>query len=444
MLNRWIRTITRYFDRPAKRRLAGPIILTREKHPISRAQVSPEALKVLYRLHKAGFQAYLVGGCVRDLLLGHQPKDFDVATNAYPEQVRQLFSNCRLIGRRFRLAHVYFGDAIIEVATFRGPAVDTIQRTHSAKGMILRDNVYGTLEEDAWRRDFGVNALYYNIADFSIVDYTNGLVDLQRREIRILGDPSTRFHEDPVRILRAIRFAAKLDLKIAPDTAESIPAVVPLLQEVPPSRLFDEVLKLFHSGAAMKSYTLLQSYGIFAQLFPDTHACITEDPSAEALLCAVLRSTDARITEGKPVSAAFLLACLLWAPLCAQARALSKTHTKPIAAWMVAIDTIGKTPRGIQIPSRLFQFMRDIWILEKRLTDRLPVGKLIQYVENHSFRAAYDFLLLRQSIGEPLKAIADWWTAFHAGDAIERAALLEQLPTQRHRRPTYRRKKPST
>lgn len=441
MFTQFIKKITRYLKGTKKRNSKLPIIIPRDKHILSRSQVNPFALKVLYRLHKAGFQAYLVGGCVRDLLLGYQPKDFDVATNASPEQVRQLFSNCRLIGRRFRLAHVYYGDEIIEVATFRGPSESTGQQhVHSAHGMILRDNVYGTLEQDAWRRDFSVNALYYNIADFSIVDYTGGLRDLLAREVRMIGDPAARFREDPVRILRAIRFAAKLHLRIEPKTAAAIPALVSLLEGVPAARLFDEILKLFHSGAAVQTYMLLQSYGIFGLFFPDTQTCIERDSTTEPLLLAVLKSTDQRIAEDKPVSAAFLFSALLWAPLCVRAQKLAQPDQKPIVAWMTAIDTLFQRQKGILIPNRMMQFIRDIWILEYRLTDRFPPSKLGGYADNLSFRAAYDFLLLRQACGEPVGDLPQWWLAFREANDTQREQMIQKLPVQKGPRRYKKRK----
>ncbi|MGL4859060.1 MAG: polynucleotide adenylyltransferase PcnB, partial [Enterobacteriaceae bacterium] len=256
----------------ARKEVVCPSVIPRAEHNISRQAISDNALKVLYRLNKFGFDAYLVGGGVRDLLLEKQPKDFDVATNATPEQVRKLFRNCRLIGRRFRLAHVMFGPEVIEVATFRGhhetPDTDAMQAKQAKSGMLLRDNVYGTIEEDAIRRDFTINSLYYSAADFSLRDYNGGLNDLRQGIIRLIGNPETRYREDPVRMLRAARFAAKLNMTIASDSARPIPRLATLLKEIPSARLFEESLKLLQTGCGYQTYLLLRQYQLFQQLFP--------------------------------------------------------------------------------------------------------------------------------------------------------------------------------
>ncbi|MEM9208021.1 MAG: polynucleotide adenylyltransferase PcnB, partial [Pseudomonadota bacterium] len=256
-----------------------PRIIARAEHTVSRADISRNALKVLQRLDKAGYQAFLVGGCVRDTLLGLYPKDFDVATNAHPDEVRALFGNCRLIGRRFRLAHVRFGREIIEVATFRASAVspdDHEDAVLDTEGRILRDNVYGSIEDDVWRRDFTCNALYYNIADFSIWDYAGGVADIQNRRLVLIGDPATRLREDPVRMLRAVRFAAKLDFTIDPDVSAAMHRQAGLVTSVPPARLFDEFTKLFQGGHAERTFELLWEYRLFDQLFPETTAALAE------------------------------------------------------------------------------------------------------------------------------------------------------------------------
>src|SRR5271155_5490792 len=303
----------------------APLIVPRAEHSISRSAISPNALKVLYRLRDAGYQAFLVGGAVRDLLLGLTPKDFDVATNALPEEVRRLFRNCRLIGRRFRLAHVHFGSEIIEVATFRAaaaperedaedpdaeveasageftPPTDSEHRAFDQTGRILRDNIYGTIEEDVWRRDFSANGLYYNIEDFSIWDFVDGVSDVRARRLKLIGDPETRYREDPVRMLRAVRFAAKLDFSIEPATERPIKQLAYLLDGVPPARLFDEVLKLFLSGCGANSYQLLMRYGLFEHLFPLSAAAFALPPYAyaEQMLERGLVNTDERIAADK-------------------------------------------------------------------------------------------------------------------------------------------------
>ncbi|MGB1110318.1 MAG: polynucleotide adenylyltransferase PcnB, partial [Gammaproteobacteria bacterium] len=302
-------------------------VIARPDHCISRSDISQNALKVLYRLNDAGYHAHMVGGGVRDLLLGLHPKDFDVATDATPEQVKDLFRNCRLIGRRFRLAHVHFGKEIIEVATFRAPhdqndqsaaEVDDVAATEN--GRIVRDNVFGTLEEDAIRRDLTINALYYNIDDFSIIDYVGGAQDIEDRLIRLIGDPVQRYREDPVRMLRVIRFAAKLDFDIHASAEAPLRELGELLADVPSARLFEEVNKLFLSGHAVRAYNLLRDYDLFRYLFPATADAIDESendetPFVEPFLLSALASTDRRISEGKPVTPAFLYAALLWEPV---------------------------------------------------------------------------------------------------------------------------------
>ena len=294
----------------------APEIIPRAAHNVSRDEISNSALKVLYRLHKAGYQAFLVGGCVRDAILGLHPKDFDVATNATPEEVRALFRNCRLIGRRFRLAHVRFGREIIEVATFRAAAISAHDdHAHDEEGRIVRDNVYGTIEEDVWRRDFTCNALYYNIADFSIWDYTGGARDIEQRHIVLIGNADKRMREDPVRMLRAIRFAAKLDFTLDDSVVEAIRKDLPLLSNVPPARLFDEFLKLFQAGFAQKTFDLLRKHGLFAQLFPATDQEIEEDPGFNDFVVAALRNTDKRVRSEQSVNPMFLLGVFLWVPV---------------------------------------------------------------------------------------------------------------------------------
>ncbi len=310
-------------------------IFQRQEHGISRKDISENALKVLYRLNKAGFDAYLVGGGVRDLLLHKQPKDFDIATNATPEEIKKLFRNCRLIGRRFRLAHILFGRDVIEVATFRGHHADTKPSTQSKQqvasqnqeGMLLRDNVYGTIDEDAERRDFTINALYYSIKDFTVSDYANGVHDLENRIVRLIGDPETRYREDPVRMLRAVRFAAKLDMEIESTTAAPIHQLANLLQDIPSARLFEESLKLLQSGNGLATYKLMREYNLFQQLFPLLSEHFTEDHSSqtEQMIEHILAATDKRIVEEKRVNPAFMYAAMLWYPMVTRAEEISIT-----------------------------------------------------------------------------------------------------------------------
>ena len=349
----------------------APRIIPRAEHTVSRNEISKAALKVLYRLNKAGYQAFLVGGCVRDALLDLHPKDFDVATDATPDEVRALFDNCRLIGRRFRLAHVRFGREIIEVATFRAAAVhEADDVAHDDEGRIIRDNVYGSIQEDVWRRDFTCNALYYNIADFSIWDYVGGMDDIKNRRIELIGDADERLREDPVRMLRAIRFAAKLGFTISDEVDEAIHRDAGLLANVPAARLFDEFLKLFQAGAAEKTFDLLRHYGLFAELFPATDAELDEDPEFANFVRAAVQNTDRRVAEGQSVTPMFLIGVFLWAParrLGAQIREtekMSESQSLSLAAYELA----GQQQRRLSIPRRFTVPMREMLALQPRFT----------------------------------------------------------------------------
>lgn len=400
-----------------------PRIIPRSEHAISRANISSNALKVLYRLKGAGYDAFLVGGGVRDMLLGREPKDFDIATNARPEEVKKLFRNCMLIGRRFRLAHVRFENEIIEVATFRAQGDgDSDDEARTENGRILRDNVYGTLEEDAWRRDFTVNALYYNIQDFSVVDYVGGMADLQSGMLRLIGDPRQRYHEDAVRMLRAVRFAAKLGFRIHTDSEAPIFELAHLLEDIPSARLFDEILKLFLGGCAVQSFELLRHYGLFAYLFPQTEACLAQEREGFplTLLIRALQNTDARIAEGKPVTPAFLYAALLWEPLrqamaSQEAEAMGEIQALQQAAYAVEGQQLARTA----LPKRFGVPMREIWTLQIRL--RRTTGlRPLRLLEHPRFRAAYDFMLLRRDAGEDIGDLCQWWTEFQCLDDNDR------------------------
>ncbi len=405
-------------------------IIPRSEHIVSRANIDERALKVLYRLKNAGFRAYLVGGGVRDLLLGREPKDFDVATDARPEQVRELFRNCRLIGRRFRLAHIHFGPDIIEVATFRGhhdSEVDDGRVTEG--GRILRDNVYGDVDEDAWRRDFTVNALYYNVDDFSVLDYVGGMEDLKAGRIRTVGDPERRFREDPVRMLRAVRFAVKLGFTIHPDTERPIFELAPLLEEIPPARLFEEILKLFLRGHALQTFEWLRRYGLFARLFPQVETCLTEEEGGfpHMLLVRALESTDRRIAEGRPVTPGFLLAALLWDPLQRLIEQYRGQEMAPAEAVRLASDTvISRQVTRLAMPRRYTQMAREIWSLQARFHRR--TGRhAFRLLGQPRFRAAYDFLALRAAAGEALEGLVSWWTEFQDANEGRRLAMVQGL-----------------
>ena len=429
-----------------------PVVYARPEHNISRADISKAALKVLYTLRDAGYEAYLVGGGVRDLLLGRKPKDFDVATNATPDQIRRCFRSCRLIGRRFVLAHVRIGREIVEVATFRGASGDAGKTPHEGRitvdGRVVRDNVYGTREEDAWRRDFSVNSLYYNIADFSVVDYTGGMADLKESRLRLIGEPDRRFREDPVRMLRAVRFAAKLDFAIDGATSAAIPRDREWLLEVSTSRLFEEVVKLFLGGEARRSFSLLRRYGLFALLFPDIDSCLEEEGeegAAAAFIDHALANTDVRISEEKPVTPAFLFAALLW-PVLRREASILQAHGESDAQ---AIESAGahaivRQAARMSIPRRCSIVTREIWEMQPRLLTRRG-RRALGLTTRLRFRAAYDFLLLRAQAGEPVQDHCDWWTSLQESEGEERAALLSPPPAHpRRRRRRRRRERPDS
>ncbi|OOZ43776.1 poly(A) polymerase [Solemya velum gill symbiont] len=413
--------------------------MPRSDHPISRSQISENAVKVLYRLHKAGYKAFLVGGGVRDLLLGREPKDFDVATDATPEEVNSLFRNCRLVGRRFRLAHVHFGREIIEVATFRAAHEGEQLDGHSKQsddGMLLRDNVYGSLEDDALRRDLTVNALYYNIADFSIVDYADGVADLKKGVLRMLGDPETRYREDPVRMLRAVRFGGKLGFTLTQETEEPIWELGELLQSVPSARLFDESLKLFMGGSCEETFHLLRHYYLIDYLFPMTEEAINSMDGEPFLhmICDALYNTDQRIATGKPVTPAFLFAVFLWEPVRRLYEDKLEAGEPPLQAIQRAgSQIVSEQVQHVAIPKRFTLMMKDIWNLQPRFLHR--EGKRpLRLLTHPKFRAAYDFMLLRVTSGEVEQELADWWTEIQSVDQDAKEKMTRPSGGNRGRR----------
>jgi poly(A) polymerase len=418
--------------------------IPRDEHLVSRKDINHTALKVLYRLQNAGYEGYLVGGCVRDLQLGLKPKDFDVATDATPEQVRKLFSNSRLIGRRFRIVHVTFGREIIEVTTFRGRTDDDNDnhlQKQSDEGLLLRDNVYGSLEEDAERRDFTVNALYYTPRDFSLKAYGSGMEDLENRVLRIIGDPETRYREDPVRMMRAVRFAAKLTFDIEPRTGDPIPDLAPLLSNVAAARLFDEVIKMLMSGYGLATWRLMREYNLVEPLLPATHAALkaSSDGYYDAFIEQALVNTDDRINRGKPVTPAFLYAALLWPAVREEAEHSINMGTPEQPAWMQAMGKIvAHQISSIAIPKRFSIPMKEIWELQLRLPKRTP--KRAEQVASHPrFRAAYDFLLLRESAGEKTGDLGQWWTDYQTENPDIRRDMASEAATERPRRRRRRR-----
>ena len=422
---------------PMRRAQSTPHVLHGNQHPIQRKQISRHAISVVERLQNAGYQAYLVGGCVRDLQLGIQPKDFDVATNATPEQVRAEFRNARIIGRRFKLVHVNFGREIIETATFRAnhpqqdEEEDNQQSSRNESGRILRDNVYGTLEDDAQRRDFTINALYYDPVSERILDYANGVHDIRNNLVRLIGDPVQRYQEDPVRMLRAVRFAAKLDFDIEKHSADPIPAMAHLLNGIPAARLFDEVLKLLLSGYAIYTYDLLLDYGLFAQLFPASANSLKHDHDySDKLIRNALENTDLRVQQGKPVTPAFLFAALLWPALPARSLRLQERGMPPIPAMQEAAhELISEQCQRIAIPKRFTLPIREIWDMQERLPRRN--GKRADLLlDNPRFRAGYDFLLLRESAGEQTHGLGDWWTLYQDASDSERRNMIRNLSSK--------------
>jgi poly(A) polymerase len=448
-------------------------IIPRSEHTISRSGISPNALRVLYRLREGGFQGFLVGGCVRDLLLGIEPKDFDVATDALPEEVRKLFRNCRLIGRRFRLAHVFFGRDIIEVATFRAAtapspgqeallgsdaeddeesqreaqdpeveepdaevftAADT-ERLFDKSGRIIYDNVYGTVDEDVWRRDFTANALYYNIADFSLWDYVGGFEDIAARRLKLIGDPDTRYREDPVRMLRAARFEAKLGFQLDPPTAEPLARLRGRLADVPPARLFDETLKLFLNGGGVRSLEVLRQRRLLATLLPSVDAYLESNrgAAAEKLLVRGLANTDLRVRDGKAVTPSFLFALLLYGPIARLIEAAPPERWHDVATILDACDrAVREAQAHVLIPRRFALGLREMFALQPRLEH--PRGRrALRVLEHPRFRAAYDLLVLRVQAGLAMQERADWWTRLQEVSPEEREQMTAALDVQTSR-----------
>jgi poly(A) polymerase len=413
-----------------------PTRISVKQHQLRREDVDANAVTVTDTLTDSGFQALLVGGCVRDLLLGAKPKDFDVATSATPEQVRALFRRSRLVGRRFRIAHVRFGRGdVIEVSTFRrfaaSPNVEEDQK-HSEEGLILRDNVYGTLEEDAFRRDFTVNALYYDPRTEEVLDFVDGLGDLAAMRLRCIGESAVRLREDPVRLLRALRFQAKLGFELDPEVSAELADTADRLAAIAPARLFDEIIKMLLSGYAERAWQLIDNTPIRHALFPNTL------PNDE-LVHRAMANTDARIAVGKPVTPGFLLAVLMWPDYIARSAEL-REHKKPAEAnALAAAQTLADQQKIMAVPRRFSQFVRDVWGLQRRLEDR-HARNIQRLAQNPRFRAGYDFLLLRAEAGEGegITEAADWWTNYQDVDEDARVELIKERqssqPAKRKRR----------
>jgi len=410
-------------------------VIPRAEHGVSRKNIDESALKVLYRLHKSGFHACLVGGAVRDLLLGIKPKDFDIATDATPEQVKSLFRNSRLIGRRFRLAHIVFGRHVIEVATFRGDH-ETSKADHSHEsGRILRDNVFGEIGEDVWRRDFTANALYYDISDFSIIDYVEGLKDIRNKKLRLIGEVETRFREDPVRMLRAIRFSAKLGFDIDDACQQAIYDFGHLLEDIPAARLYEEALKLFHSGHALESFHQLTKYDVLKYLFPAASKGFKFNPDSEQFFKLAMQSTDERIKQGLRITPAFLFAALLWEPLQHRTKQAVKTGLPYAAALQQsASQLISEQVHSVSIPKRFSTIMRDIWTLQSRFKYRSG-RRAVSVLQHPKFRAGYDFLCLRARAGEDTEKDCQWWTDIQEKSEDQQLKMLMNQKKGRSKSP---------
>jgi poly(A) polymerase len=413
----------------------------REKHGLSRDAIIPTAAKVCSVLTEAGFSAYVVGGAVRDLLLGIKPKDFDVATDARPEQIKPLFRRAIIIGRRFRLVHVMMGSETVEVSTFRAADPDTAEKDEH--GRVLRDNVFGTQAEDARRRDFTVNALYFDAVTEEVVDFHGGLRDLKKRMLRVIGDPITRYREDPVRMLRAVRLAAKLGLTLDPATRAPIRELAPLMERVPPARLFDEMLKLLLSGHASACLRQLRDVGLHEGLLPLLDV-ILEQPLGERFVTLALAQTDERVLSERPVSPAFLFAALLWHEVLAAWKAREARGERSIPALENAMDEVLDTQCAkLAITRKLTATMREVWGMQPRF-DMRSGQRPYRLIESPRFRMAYDFLALRAASGEMPAEIEAWWRAFNAGDADTRKAMLLPETGTRKRRRRRRKKRPDT
>jgi poly(A) polymerase len=402
-----------------------PLVLGPKQHDINPQLVSPNAVRVTKTLQDNGYKAFIVGGAVRDLLLGVKPKDFDVATNATPEQVKRLFRRAFIIGKRFQIVHVMFGQELIEVTTFRGAS--SAGSPKDEHGRVLRDNTFGEQHEDAVRRDFTINAMYYDPATESVLDYHGGIDDIRAKTLRIIGEPEARYREDPVRMLRIVRFAAKLKFTIDPATRAPIPVMAALIDNVPAARVFDEMLKLLMSGHALACLQQLRQEGLHHGLLPLLDV-VLEQPLGEKFVTLALANTDVRVQQGKPVSPGFLFASLLWHQVLEKWSAYKAAGEFPIPALHLAADDVLEAQtEKLALQRKIASDMRDIWAMQPRFERR--TGKSpYKLLEHLRLRAGYDFLLLRCASGEIDSEIGEWWTAFMEGDGAQREVLIAQKP----------------
>jgi poly(A) polymerase len=415
-----------------KARRRDPVVYPRDKHPIRREQISPAARQVVERLQQAGFKAFVVGGAVRDLMFGIAPKDFDIATDATPEQVKPLFRRAFIIGRRFRLVHVLSGHETTEVSTFRALSAETQADEH---GRLVSDNVFGSQYEDAFRRDFTMNALYFDPVSEEVWDYVGGVRDVRARRLRLIGPPVTRYREDPVRMLRAVRLAAKVGAEIEPKTAEPIPRHADLLGNVPPARVYDEMQKLLLSGHAVETLKSLRAHGLHHGVLPMLDA-IVEQPLGHRFVDLALRGTDERIRAGKTVSPGFLFATLFWHDVLAQWVRRRESGEKPFPALMAAMDAVLESvAEQLAIPRRFTSTIIEIWGLQPRFEQRSG-QRPFRLLEHPRFRAGLDFLHLRCRSGEQPAELFEWWRDFERADDETRATMLrtDEAPKRRRRR----------
>ena len=440
MIKKLIRKILGVKDQAAARHSTEPVVMTADQHGIDPRMVSNNAIRVTQTLQENGFKAFVVGGAVRDLLLGVKPKDFDIATDATPEQVKRLFRRAFIIGRRFQIVHVMFGQDLLEVTTFRGAAQDDAPKDEH--GRVLRDNIFGPQHEDAARRDFTINAMYYDPATQQVLDYHGGLEDIRAKMLRIIGQPEARYREDPVRMLRVVRFAAKLGFTIEPYTREPIPVMAPLINNVPAARVFDEMLKLLMSGHALACLQQLRTEGLHHGLLPLLDV-VLEQPIGMRFVTLALESTDNRVKQGKGVSPGFLFASLLWHQVLEKWNAYKAAGEPTIPALhLAADDVLDSQAERLALQRRIGTDMREIWSLQPRFERR--VGKsAYKLLEHPRFRAAYDFLLLRCQSGELDMELGDWWTAFYEGDPNEREALIAGASARPSNGDAAKRKRPA-
>ncbi len=422
--------------RPARK----PRIYPPDQHPVRRTQLSAGARSVTRKLQESGFKAFIVGGAVRDLMLGRTPKDFDIATDAKPEDIKPLFRRAYIIGRRFRLVHVHAGAEVLEVSTFRAP--QTGEDATDENGRLISDNVYGTQADDERRRDFSINALYFDPETESIWDYVGGVADVRARRLKLIGPPVTRYREDPVRMLRAVRLAAKLGIAIEPKTAAPIPKLAELIQNVPPARLFDEMQKLLLSGHAADTLKSLRAHGLHHGLLPLLDV-ILEQPMGGRFIDAALANTDERVRDDRGVSPAFLFATLLWHEVMVTWNAAKAAGEKPQPALFAAMDKVLDAQAArIAIPRRFEATIKEIWALQPRFEQRAGT-RPARLLEHPRFRAAYDFLTIRAESGEAPAALVDWWTRFQDAGDEARAAMLkpDEAPKRKRSRSRGKRRK---